>query len=159
MSFINTIDLLGDEYTLTLLLDGTLSEYNDDSLTETKAYSFYGSTVKKICLPNVLKVSGDSFAESKVEILDFHSVNELYASCVSYCNSMKALIIRSSTKCTCKNSFGSSALKNGTAYVYVPSSLVESYKTSSYWNALQFRALEDYTVDGTITGELDLTKI
>lgn len=39
--------------------------------------------------------------------------------------------------------------------------LVDSYKAATNWStyATQFRALEDYTVDGTITGELDSTKI
>lgn len=46
-------------------------------------------------------------------------------------------------------------------YVYVPRALVDSYKTAGYWSifANRIRALEDYTVDGTITGELDMSKI
>jgi hypothetical protein len=46
-------------------------------------------------------------------------------------------------------------------YIYVPSTLVDSYKTASNWSSVasRFRALEDYTVDGTTTGELDPNKI
>ena len=46
-------------------------------------------------------------------------------------------------------------------YIYVPRALVDTYKAATNWStyASQFRALEDYTVDGTITGELDPTKI
>jgi hypothetical protein len=60
-----------------------------------------------------------------------------------------------------KNSFDSSSIAKGTGYVYVPRSLVDSYKSATNWStyANQFRALEDYTVDGTITGELDESKI
>jgi hypothetical protein len=38
---------------------------------------------------------------------------------------------------------------------------MDTYKTSANWEnfAAQFRALEDYTVDGTITGALDINKI
>lgn len=45
--------------------------------------------------------------------------------------------------------------------IYVPSALIEEYKAATNWStyASQFRALEDYTVDGTITGELDESKI
>lgn len=52
-------------------------------------------------------------------------------------------------------------IANGTGYIYVPSALIEQYKVAENWStyASQFRALEDYTVDGTITGELDETKI
>lgn len=44
-------------------------------------------------------------------------------------------------------------------YIYVPSALVADYQTLLPDYATQFRALEDYTVDGTTTGELDETKI
>ena len=39
--------------------------------------------------------------------------------------------------------------------------LYEKYRNGTNWStyAAQFRALEDYTVDGTITGELDPNKI
>ena len=50
---------------------------------------------------------------------------------------------------------------NKTGYIYVPRALVDSYKSATNWStyASQFRALEDYTVDGTIMGELDESKI
>ena len=50
---------------------------------------------------------------------------------------------------------------DGTCYIYVPSSLIEQYKSDREWSKItnQIRALEDYTVDGTITGELDERKI
>lgn len=46
-------------------------------------------------------------------------------------------------------------------YIYVPRSLADSYKSAQYWSDLasRVRALEDYTVDGTATGELDTSKI
>jgi hypothetical protein len=44
-------------------------------------------------------------------------------------------------------------------YIYVPSNLVSNYSNQWKDTGAQFRALEDYTVDGTITGELDPAKI
>jgi hypothetical protein len=52
-------------------------------------------------------------------------------------------------------------------YFYVPRALLsdddatKDYRRATNWStyASQFRALEDYTVDGTITGALDPTKI
>jgi hypothetical protein len=44
-------------------------------------------------------------------------------------------------------------------YVYVPRAMVETLSNETNWSVLQFRALEDYTVDGTTTGELDLAKM
>jgi hypothetical protein len=57
--------------------------------------------------------------------------------------------------------YPNSAIADGKGYIYVPRTLVNSYKTATNWSvyANQFRALEDYTVDGTITGELDESKI
>lgn len=50
----------------------------------------------------------------------------------------------------------------GGAYVYVPRDLISSYQSATNWATLyaahsdMFRALEDYTVDGTTTGEFEL---
>ena len=52
-------------------------------------------------------------------------------------------------------------IASGAGYIYVPAALVDSYKVATNWStyAAQFRALEDYTVDGTTMGELDPNKI
>jgi hypothetical protein len=48
---------------------------------------------------------------------------------------------------------------------YVPRALIESYQTATNWSTLYaagtctFLPLEDYTVDGTTTGEIDWSKI
>lgn len=49
--------------------------------------------------------------------------------------------------------------------VYVARDLIDSYKTATNWSAcyelgrVDFKALEDYTVDGTVTGGFDYDKI
>lgn len=60
---------------------------------------------------------------------------------------------------TVDSTYNPNGLKDG--YIYVPRDLVESYQSATNWSTLstQFRALEDYTVDGTTTGELDPDKI
>ena len=60
---------------------------------------------------------------------------------------------------TVHSTYNPDGLKDG--YIYVPASLIDSYKVATNWSTLatQFRALEDYTVDGTTTGELDESKI
>lgn len=81
-----------------------------------------------------------------------------------YCAALTALIIeKSDAICTLANinAFDNTPIASGTGCIYVPSALVDTYKANSVWLtfANQFRALEDYTVDGTITGELDASKI
>lgn len=57
--------------------------------------------------------------------------------------------------------FNNTPIALGTGYIYVPRAFIDSYKAAENWStyASQFRALEDYTVDGTVTGELDESKI
>lgn len=52
-------------------------------------------------------------------------------------------------------------IASGEGFIYVPSSLIDSYRAATNWSAYadQFRALEDYTVDGTVTGEFDESRI
>lgn len=53
----------------------------------------------------------------------------------------------------------------GGAYVYVPRDLISTYQAATNWATLyaahsdMFRALEDYTVDGTTTGDFDESKL
>ena len=80
-----------------------------------------------------------------------------------------AIILRSETMATLKNTdaFSMTPIISGTCYIYVPRALLsdtdstKDYRQASNWStyAAQFRALEDYTVDGTTTGALDESKI
>ena len=79
------------------------------------------------------------------------------------CDSLTAVIIRNTGGVIIidDDAFAGSAIAGGTCYIYVPRALVDSYKTAKNWSAYasQIRALEDYTVDGTATGDLDDRKI
>jgi hypothetical protein len=126
-------------------------------------------------LPNVTKIDTYTFYENqRLVVLDLPKVTSIGAAAFGNCYNMTALILRSPTLCALANSNAfNSAYKlvgefHGTwnpktehEYVYVPSALVTQYPTATNWSAinLQYRALEDYTVDGTITGALDENKI
>ena len=81
----------------------------------------------------------------------------------SGCTALKSLVLRQTTSVplTDTGTYSKILYNLPNVWVYVPSSMIDTYKASTYWKsfASQFRALEDYTVDGTITGELDETKI
>ena len=74
------------------------------------------------------------------------------------CSSLKALILMSESVPTLSNTnaFTSSGIASGTGYIYVRKSLEESYKTASNWStyASQIRAIEDYSTDGTVNGDI-----
>lgn len=79
------------------------------------------------------------------------------------CSALSALILRDTTAWTLSNTSAltSTPISAGTGYIYVPRSLVSTYQSATNWTtySAQFRALEDYTIDGTISGNLDPTKI
>lgn len=144
------------------------------------AFGLCKSLTENPPMPKVKTIQGNAFNTcSLLTKLDFPSVTSILASAFVNCYSLKTLILRSETLCSlgASSAFNNCYHYRGTAnatynpdglfdgYVYVPSTLVESYQTATNWSSLyanhqnMFRALEDYTVDGTITGELDMSKI
>jgi hypothetical protein len=94
---------------------------------------FFGcSKLKHLDLgENVMDVSGSIFNKGKAYGGD----------------ALEELIIRSPQVLPTKlKLIESSPLMLGTGYIYVPASVIEDYRTSSYWStyASQFRAIEDY---------------
>ena len=79
------------------------------------------------------------------------------------CTSLVAVIMTMDQICTLDNSasFANTPIADGTGYIYVPRALLSDddetmdYRRATNWSnyAAQFRAIEDYTVDGTVTGE------
>jgi hypothetical protein len=112
---------------------------------------------------------------------DFSNITSIGMYAFGSCYLLKAVILRSTTMVTlsqknalenCYHILGtvdSTYNPNGDkdGYFYVPRALLsdddatKDYRRATNWAtyASQFRALEDYTVDGTITGDLDPNKI
>lgn len=82
---------------------------------------------------------------------------------LSMSRALETLILRATSQVcvTNKSHIQYTKIEAGEGYIYVPRALIEDYKVATNWSAYadQFRALEDYTVDGTTTGALDETKI
>ncbi len=138
----------------------------------------FGDCVKltEVKAPLVTSISANVFYNCKVlKTADFSSVTRIDNYVFYQCYSLTALILRSETMCTLANTlafngcyhfqgtanviYNPDGLKDG--YIYVPRALIEDYKVATNWVTFadQFRALEDYTVDGTTTGELDESKV
>ena len=143
MSFVNTVDLIGDEALAASIIDRNIAGILDHKVTSIGAYAFYRCT--------------------QLAKVDFSLVTSVDANAFANCSQLATLVLRSETRCSLvnTNAFKSTPIASGTGYIYVPAALVDSYKAASNWStyANQFRAIEDYTVDGTTTGELDPTKI
>lgn len=122
--------------------------------------------LKKIVLPKAKSLGTQSFAFcTAATIVDLGGVptGGIGYQALNNNTAMQALVLRcdSTVWPLNHNSFANNGITNGTGYVYVPAKILDAYKTSNQWStwAEQFRILEDYTVDGTSTGELDETKI
>lgn len=135
--------------------------------------AFTGTSITKLICPNLARIEryccvGCSYLK-KVDMLGHDPLSpdvSGYISGASFlrCNTLSTLIIRS-TVTVCRlsevDAFEDTPIADGDGYIYVPRALIEDYKVANNWSAFasQFRAIEDYTVDGTVTGELDSSKI
>ena len=167
-------------------LTRTLVEYECDKVTEdTGQYVLWGlSSLKKLSLPNVKTISHHSFDEcislvdlnvpsaevwgtdvirkTKIKMLDLPNITRFYQ--YAFRDSpLEALILRGSKipSVDSSNFLTTTPIASGTGYIYIRRSLVDSCKAATNISvyASQVRALEDWTVDGTITGELDWDRI
>lgn len=159
------------------VIDGTIEDIsfiNDiANLTELPPCIFQNSKVKGINLNNVSVVGQQCFKNctnitqnSVIDIKKLEKIgNSAFYNCFTYCGHMTLRKADGIIQCSSPYAFGG---KNVVApsYFYVPRDLIDAYKTDAIYSILlgypkgyQLRALEDYTVDGTITGDIDLTKI
>lgn len=119
--------------------------------------------VSRLILPEVKSVGNSSLTNSKtLTFVDLPKCTSILNYGLRNNSKLETLILRSETMCTLSNyALNSTKIFNKTGYVYVPASLIDSYMGATNWSKIstQFRALEDYTIDGTIGGELDETKV
>ena len=124
------------------LIDRSITEISSNSATSIGSYAFYSC--------------------SELTTANFPVATSIESYAFQSCSGLKSLLLRNNKVCTLSNTnaFTSTPISSGTGYIYVPSALIEQYKTANNWStyASQFRALEDYTVDGTVTGGLDPAK-
>jgi hypothetical protein len=158
--------------------------YELETVDFSSAISLAGDTVgncrslTRIVLPKVTKLSNYVFEGCwKLLSIDFHLYAGDFGNQMFYnCCQLRSIILRSETMCTlgsvssamgnCYHMTGTyHATHNPYSYkdgcIYVPRALIDSYRKATNWSQFgtQFRVLEDVTVDGTTTGELDPSKV
>lgn len=154
------------------LVKGEITFFESDMSKLTRSYAFYScAKLETAFLPNIDYVPASTFENctslknvnilsaetimsgafircSALEKIDLPLTKSIMATAFHKCTSLTALILRVGTVCTLgnANSISEGAIANGTGYIYVPSSLIDSYKTATNWStyASQFRAIEDY---------------
>lgn len=121
--------------------------------TTIKAGAFEGcSSLTRLYFPSATAIDGwgRSFSScGNLEKIYFPKLTSIAgANCFLACTKLTTLILEANTVCSLSTStvFGQTPIANGTGYIYVPSALVNSYKSATNWStfASQFRAIEDY---------------
>ena len=142
-----------------------LTEVRLQEVVELGEYVFsMDGALTQTAFPKVTTVYNFAFNNSGVEILDFPSLTQIYPASFSSAKKLSTLLLRNEeTVCVLRGTaaFNGTPIAKGTGYIYVPAALLDQYAAATNWSdfGAQFRALEDFTVDGTITGALDESKI
>ena len=142
-----------------------LTTVNFPVATSIEAYAFYNcSALTTVDFPVAKYIEDSAFKDcGALTTVNFPVATSIEAYAFYNCTKLKSLLLRGNNVCTFRNinAFGSTPIASGAGYIYVPAALIDQYKAATNWStyAAQFRALEDYTVDGTVTGELDESKI
>lgn len=140
------------------------------SVESIPSLSFAGcKALKRLKFPKIKSIDSAVFMNCKaLEIIEFSEQGNSNTitfgrSTFTGCTSLKALVLRNGVVHTLggTSDYLSPTIEDGTGFIYVPRNYLETYKTATNWSvyAEQFRALEDYTVDGTLSGDIDETKI
>lgn len=139
---------------------------------------FYGcSALTELTLPNLVDgvggnpahVLGKTFmgatAIKKIDLGKYSNTTSIGFSTdfCRNCSGLQALILRWNSVIPAytamSNIFSGSGIASGIGYIYVPSSLVASYQSANNWSAYsaKFRAIESYSTDGTVNGDIIVT--
>ena len=109
----------------------------------------YCTALTNVDIKNAKTISNYTFYYcTALTKLDLHKATSIGTNVFNASSKFTTLIIRTDSVCTLggTNSFTGTKIASGTGYIYVPSALIDSYKTATNWStyANQFRAIEDY---------------
>lgn len=162
-----------DDGVLRALVQRTITEFSDPTLEEIGSYAFYYCTeLASVNLPAVRTINSYAFGGCSIlssvkfplvtgvtsncfrgcqslETADFGKATRFETNAFYNCSVLTALIIRTPTVAYMSSAgtvFTGTPIANGTGYIYVPASLVDSYKAGTNWSAYagQIRAIEEY---------------
>lgn len=143
--------------------NSALTSVNVPKLTAITTGSFNGCGATTLVFPSVEIVSYWSMYDlPNVRVLDFWKLKSATSRMsLTRMGALETLILRGETVVNTNVDMSLGKIAKGEGYIYVRSELVDSYKSAYRWSGLadQIRAIEDYTVDGTIMGEMDWDKI
>ena len=149
--FVNTIDALGDDALTDRIIDRSITEYSDNTIVTIGDSAFYNCTALATANFQVATSIKDNAFNSCVALAtaDFPLVTSINTRAFQYCRNLTTLILRNAERIAdllSTSALENTPIKSGTGYIYVPSALVDSYKSASNWSNFgnQIRAIEDH---------------
>lgn len=157
----NTVDQYGDNATLLKIIDRSIDEFIDDTITTVGGGAFYQcSSMRTLSLPSIVSARDFAFANcSALTSLEFPSLESVGLSALSGCASLETvalpkvrsianygfyncsaltkLILGNETLVTLNNRNALQGANN--AVIYVPDALVDSYKSATNWSTYASR--------------------
>ena len=141
----------GSDELVNSLIERTISgTYVNNTVTIIGRYGLAGSTkLTSVVLPAVRTTDGNSMNGcSALTKADFSNLQTIRYSTFYSNKKLVTLIIRTQAVAHLEktSAFKDTPIASGTGYIYVPSALVDSYKSATNWStyADQIRAIEDY---------------
>ena len=113
-------------------------------------YGIYGCKVlTTVNLYSVEKIESRGLGNCyDLTLINLPALSEIDTYAFSHCSSLTSIIILNNNICKLngKNAFNGTPIESGTGYIYVPKTLVDTYKSATNWTtyADQIRAIEDY---------------
>ena len=153
MSFINTRDSIGDAATVDGLVEHSLTELADDSVITVEKYACYSNgVIQCIKFPNVTSFGENSFQGTALHAIEIDSEGSsasLVFKTKSFyeCSGLKKILINRSTVPVINNTdaFGRSPIITRRGAVYVPSNMVNTYKSATNWSTLSILPIDCYS--------------
>ena len=151
--------------------NGALVDVNLPSAEYLSSSAFYRCTaLEQVVFPAVKHIADGCFSScNSLAVADFHSLEEIESRAFNSSGAFRILIIRSGSVCHLGNADAFDYTKfysnQSGGVLLVPRSFVESYKTAENWSTIwgygnnRFLAIEDYTMDGTIMGEINYDEL
>lgn len=159
--FINTIDLLGDEVVAGMLVDKSITEFNDDILTETGYFSFtycenlvsvklpnvtnllaqtfnYCSSLETVVLPKVTKIGSQAFQVCrKLKSVFIPSVTTIEDLTFTNCSSLESVTLPATPPTLASGAFGTGSTNNVpvTCVFHIPTGSLSAYQNATNWSA------------------------
>lgn len=123
------------------IIDRTIVEYVNSTATLVAANAFcYCTRLESVVFANATSIMTNGFGNCRLlKRAEFESLTSslgIYATAFGGCTVLEKLVLRGQevSRLRHANAFTGSGIASGTGYIYVPDSLVDSYKTATNWS-------------------------